>query len=156
VYKTIPVCSLVQSALLLTEHRIRKCKIEVENNCQPDVLISTSANHLEQVMINLILNGIDAIEERKSRTENLQGKLFFNVSSDGTKTEIKVKDNGTGIPENIITKIFDPFFTTKELGKGTGLGLYVSYNIIRDLGGTMKVESKMEEGSEFIITFTNY
>ncbi len=155
-FKSMAVCSMVQSALLLTEHRVRKCNIEIENNCQPDVYISTSGNHLEQVLINLILNGIDAIEERKTRDEHLQGKLWFFVSSDGIKTQIRVRDNGTGIPEKIINKIFDPFFTTKDLGKGTGLGLYVSYNIIRDLGGTLKVESKMGEGSEFIIIFNKH
>lgn len=156
IFKTTTLCSVIQSAMQLTEHRIRKCNIVVENNCQQDVLISTSVNHLEQVMVNLILNGVDAIEERKTTQENLQGKLWFSVSSDGIKTEIKVKDNGTGIPVRIMNQIFDPFFTTKELGKGTGLGLYVSYNIIRDLGGTLTVESTVGEGSEFIITFINY
>ena len=65
--------------------------------------------------------------------------------------EIKVTDNGDGIPQNIIDKIFQPFFTTKPTGQGTGLGLSLSYDIIKAHGGEIKVESKNGEGSTFII-----
>ena len=65
--------------------------------------------------------------------------------------EIKVKDNGNGIPQNIIDKIFQPFFTTKPTGQGTGLGLSLSYDIIKAHGGEIKVESKEGEGTVFII-----
>ena len=68
------------------------------------------------------------------------------------KVEIRVKDNGGGIPTNIIDKIFQPFFTTKASGEGTGLGLSLSYDIItKGHGGTIEVETKEEEGTEFII-----
>jgi signal transduction histidine kinase len=65
--------------------------------------------------------------------------------------EIRVVDNGNGIPQNIIDKIFQPFFTTKPTGQGTGLGLSLSYDIIKAHGGEIKVETKEDEGSEFII-----
>ena len=65
---------------------------------------------------------------------------------------ITVKDNGNGIPSSIIDKIFQPFFTTKPTGQGTGLGLSLSYDIIKAHGGEIKVETKEGEGSEFIIT----
>jgi signal transduction histidine kinase len=65
--------------------------------------------------------------------------------------EIRVVDNGNGIPQNIIDKIFQPFFTTKPTGQGTGLGLSLSYDIIKAHGGEIKVETKEYEGSEFII-----
>jgi len=67
------------------------------------------------------------------------------------RVEIRVKDNGPGIPQNIIDKIFQPFFTTKPTGQGTGLGLSLAYDIIKAHGGEIKVETKEREGSEFII-----
>ena len=65
--------------------------------------------------------------------------------------EIKVKDNGNGIPQKVLDKIFQPFFTTKPAGQGTGLGLSLSYDIVKAHGGELKVETKEGEGSEFII-----
>jgi signal transduction histidine kinase len=62
-----------------------------------------------------------------------------------------VKDNGKGIPQSIVDKIFQPFFTTKPTGEGTGLGLSLSYDIIRAHGGELKVQSKENEGSEFVV-----
>jgi two-component system, NtrC family, sensor kinase len=67
------------------------------------------------------------------------------------KVQIIVKDNGKGIPQNIVDKIFQPFFTTKPTGEGTGLGLSLAYDIIKAHGGTLKVESREGEGSEFVI-----
>ena len=69
----------------------------------------------------------------------------------GDKIEIRVTDNGNGIPQKIVDKIFQPFFTTKPTGQGTGLGLSLSYDIIKAHGGQIKVETKEGEGSEFII-----
>ena len=101
----------------------------------------------------MILNSIDAIEERKVNESELPGKIVFSVANNEQYTELKVKDNGIGISENLRTKIFDPFFTTKEPGKGTGLGLYVSYNLLRDMGGNLSVISEEGSGSEFILSF---
>ncbi|HQZ76064.1 MAG TPA: HAMP domain-containing sensor histidine kinase, partial [Chitinophagaceae bacterium] len=67
------------------------------------------------------------------------------------KVEIKVKDNGNGIPQKILDKIFQPFFTTKPTGQGTGLGLSLSYDIVKAHGGELKVETNEGKGSEFII-----
>ena len=67
------------------------------------------------------------------------------------KVEIKVKDNGNGVPQKVLDKIFQPFFTTKPTGQGTGLGLSLAYDIIKAHGGEMKVESKEGEGAEFIV-----
>ena len=69
----------------------------------------------------------------------------------GDKVEIKVADNGVGIPQKVVDKIFQPFFTTKPTGQGTGLGLSLSYDIIKAHGGEIRVESKEGEGSEFVI-----
>ena len=72
-------------------------------------------------------------------------------SGDGGRIEIKVSDNGGGIPESVKEKIFQPFFTTKPTGQGTGLGLSLSYDIVKSHGGEIKVDTKVGEGSEFII-----
>ncbi|HEV8273394.1 MAG TPA: HAMP domain-containing sensor histidine kinase, partial [Chitinophagaceae bacterium] len=73
------------------------------------------------------------------------------------KIEIKVKDNGNGIPKKVLDKIFQPFFTTKPTGQGTGLGLSLAYDIItKGHGGELKVETKEGEGSEFIIQLPNH
>ncbi len=69
----------------------------------------------------------------------------------GDIVELTVKDNGTGIPQKVLDKIFQPFFTTKPTGQGTGLGLSLSYDIIKAHGGELKVETKEGEGAEFII-----
>ena len=72
------------------------------------------------------------------------------------KIEIKVKDNGNGIPQKVLDKIFQPFFTTKPTGQGTGLGLSLSYDIIKAHGGEIKVKTKEREGSEFVIQLQLY
>ena len=72
-------------------------------------------------------------------------------SGDGGKIEIRVADNGNGIPQKVLDKIFQPFFTTKPTGQGTGLGLSLSYDIVKAHGGELKVETKEGEGSAFIV-----
>jgi signal transduction histidine kinase len=74
-----------------------------------------------------------------------------NTKKEGDKVFISVKDNGNGIPPKVLDKIFQPFFTTKPTGQGTGLGLSLSYDIVKAHGGELKVETKEGEGSEFII-----
>ena len=73
----------------------------------------------------------------------------------GRSIEIKVSDNGGGIPQKILDKIFQPFFTTKPTGQGTGLGLSLSYDIVKAHGGEIKVNTKENEGTEFIIQLPN-
>ncbi len=81
----------------------------------------------------------------KVSTKNLDGKV-----------EIRIGDNGNGIPKDILDKIFQPFFTTKPTGEGTGLGLSLSYDIVTKVhGGEIKIESKEGEGAEFVITLPN-
>lgn len=104
-------------------------------------------------------NAFYAVDEKKNacQAELVEaGKVYEPTVSVSTKkindkVEIKVSDNGNGIPQNIVDKIFQPFFTTKPTGQGTGLGLSLSYDIIKAHGGEIKLESKNGEGSEFII-----
>jgi len=105
-----------------------------------------------RVILNLITNAFYAVNEKKKTTGG-EYEPTVTISSKKLidKVEIKVKDNGNGIPQIVLDKIFQPFFTTKPTGQGTGLGLSLAYDIVKAQGGEIKVESKEGEGSEFII-----
>ena len=90
-------------------------------------------------------------EKSKQQVQNFEPIVSASTKRMSGMIEIRVRDNGNGIPQKIFDKIFQPFFTTKPTGKGTGLGLSMSYDIIKAYGGELKVESKEGEGSEFII-----
>ncbi len=105
-----------------------------------------------RVLLNLINNAFYAVDEKKkSGIENYEPTVSVSTKKVGGKVEIKVADNGNGIPQKVLDKIFQPFFTTKPTGQGTGLGLSLAYDIIKAHGGEFKVETKEGEGSEFII-----
>ncbi len=105
-----------------------------------------------RVVLNLLTNAFYAVnEKKKSGIENHEPTVSISTKKVNDKVEIRVSDNGNGIPQNIVDKIFQPFFTTKPTGQGTGLGLSLSYDIIKAHGGELKVETKEGEGSTFII-----
>jgi signal transduction histidine kinase len=112
-----------------------------------------------RVILNLITNAFYAVNEKKLQLSKAPSGLIgyeptVSVSTSRTnhKVEVLVRDNGNGIPQNILDKVFQPFFTTKPTGEGTGLGLSLSYDIVKAHGGELKVETKEGEGSEFIIS----
>ena len=105
-----------------------------------------------RVILNLINNAFYVVDEKKkSGIENYEPTVLVSTKKSNGKVEIKVADNGNGISQKILDKIFQPFFTTKPTGQGTGLGLSLSYDIVKAHGGELKVETKEGEGSEFII-----
>jgi len=112
-----------------------------------------------RVLLNLYNNAFYAVTEKKKQIGN-EYEPTVTVSTSrshllrrgvGGEVRISVKDNGNGIPQKIVDKIFQPFFTTKPTGQGTGLGLSLSYDIVKAHGGEIKVETKEGEGTEFII-----
>jgi signal transduction histidine kinase len=105
-----------------------------------------SQNELEQVFTNIILNARDAIRKIKK-----SGAIYINFSEDNHQINISIKDEGCGIPKEIISKIFDPFFTTKEVGKGTGLGLSICQAIVEKHNGKISVQSEVNKGSIFTV-----
>ncbi len=108
-----------------------------------------------RVILNLITNAFYVVDEKKkSGLEHYEPTVSVSTKKVQDKIEIKVADNGNGIPQKIVDKIFQPFFTTKPTGQGTGLGLSLSYDIVKAHGGELKVETKEGEGSEFIILLT--
>ncbi len=105
-----------------------------------------------RVLLNLYNNAFYAVSQKqKAESKEYEPTVSVSTKKMGNKIFISVKDNGNGIPQNIVDKIFQPFFTTKPTGQGTGLGLSLSYDIIKAHGGEIKVETKEGEGSEFII-----
>ncbi len=102
-------------------------------------------DQLFQVILNLLINSIDALENRN-------GIITIRTAVEKNNLKIEINDDGIGIPVKYLDRIFDPFFTTKEVGKGTGLGLWVSSGIIDSFGGTIEVESKENVGTKFSIT----
>ena len=113
-----------------------------------------SQQDIGRVMLNLFNNAFYAVNQKKRTAGNdYKPEVTVSTSSKGKEIEIRVKDNGTGIPESINDKIMQPFFTTKPTGEGTGLGLSLSYDIVvKGHGGTIQVTSVEHEGSEFIIS----
>ena len=105
-----------------------------------------------RVILNLINNAFYAADEKKKQAGNdYEPTVSVTTKKNNGKVEIKVSDNGNGVPQKVMDKIFHPFFTTKPTGQGTGLGLSLSYDIVKAHGGELKVETKEGEGSAFII-----
>jgi signal transduction histidine kinase len=99
---------------------------------------------LNQVFMNILVNAAQAIKEK--------GEIRITTRNDHAgNIEVRIQDNGIGIPEENISKLFNPFFTTKEVGKGTGLGLNVAYNIVQKHQGSIEIESKVGVGTTFIV-----
>jgi C4-dicarboxylate-specific signal transduction histidine kinase len=107
------------------------------------------ADQLEQVFVNIVLNAIDAINEIKN--EKHEKRISIESALVEDEAVITFTDSGSGIKEENLNKIFEPFFTTKSQGKGTGLGLWVSYGIIKSFQGNIEVDSKHELGTRFTV-----
>jgi signal transduction histidine kinase len=107
-----------------------------------------------RVLLNLYTNAFYSVSQKKKQADNeYEPTVSVTTKKIDDKVEIRVKDNGMGIPQKVMDKIFQPFFTTKPTGQGTGLGLSLSYDIItKGHGGELKVETKEGEGSEFVIS----
>jgi signal transduction histidine kinase len=133
----------IDSSLTLIQFDKKAKTITIEKQLSPAIPeVSIDYNQLSQVFINLILNAFDAMPHG--------GTLFVRSFVEANAIVIQFEDTGTGIPKENLTKIFDPFYTTKE--KGTGLGLAVSYSIIKKMGGTLIVQSETNKGTRFTIT----
>jgi len=142
-FKSWNINGLIESALNLIQYDKRAKDIKIEKELSPDIPeIITDGNQLSQVFINIILNAFDAMPEG--------GTLFLRSYMTDGKITIEFEDTGLGIPKENLSRIFDPFYTTKE--KGTGLGLAVSYSIIKKLNGLLTVESEINKGTRFRIT----
>ena len=121
-----------------------RVEVRLNLNCW-EQRINANEIQLSQLLLNLILNSFDAIGDR-------EGVLEIRTSFNDRSVELVVRDTGCGIPEEILPNIFEPFFTTKEAGKGTGLGLAIAAQMVEDHHGTIRVESRVGEGTAFTVT----
>lgn len=147
VLKPVDINEIIEKALLLIGHRLEKARITLSKEIDPGVnLIKCSQNHIEQVIINILLNAIDAVTEKQNNTSDY---IHIEAANENGFVKISIEDSGVGIPEENISKIFNPFFTTKIKEKGTGLGLSVISKIIEDHSGKIEVESTAGKFTRF-------
>jgi|UniRef100_A0A7V6A2V8 two-component system NtrC family sensor kinase len=140
----ISILSVIDDTLKLVRNQLMLSGIQVEKEIAPEVpLISGDRKSLQQVFLNLFINAIQAMPDG--------GHLVIRVWGDDGKLHVDVKDTGQGIDPAHLPHIFDPFYTTKEVGRGTGLGLSVTYGIIEKHGGHIEAHSKKGEGAVFSI-----
>jgi signal transduction histidine kinase len=146
----VHINTLIRKVFQLFEHEHRYDHIHNVLDLQEDLPpIEGNADSLTQVMFTLLSNARDAMP--RGGELNISTRKMPSGSSDSGWVEIICRDTGHGIPEDVIDKIFDPFFTTKTLKNGTGLGLSISYGIIQNHGGTIRVDSKANEGTTVVI-----
>lgn len=142
----VDLLDVMDKAVILCRREIKK-RVKVFEVTPPpcNIQLKTDPEALEQVIINLLINASHAADKRESwvRIKAYSSEDFLNHAI------LDVSDNGCGMSQETMARIFDPFYTTKGPGVGTGLGLSVSYNLIRQLGGKILVESKLEEGTRF-------
>ncbi len=134
---------LLEETLYLLKGRLPK-QIEVKFEIPEDFTIFADPQQMKQVFINLFKNAFDALEER-------EGQILVRGEKTAQETTLYFSDTGPGIPAKVLPNIFDPFFTTKEGKRGYGLGLFIVYNLIKNHGGTIEVESEVGKGTTFII-----
>ncbi len=132
--------------MLRFDHRLRSAHLKIQRELPKGAgAVNTRPHAVEQVLVNLILNALDAMADQS------EPRLDLRVYRQGQVCLVDVQDNGHGIAPEDIDHIFEPFFTTKPVGTGTGLGLTISYTTTRDHGGTIDVESSTE-GTKFTIS----
>jgi two-component system NtrC family sensor kinase len=138
--------SVVEETLSLMAHPLKTAHVRVTRNLQQELPpVLGSNNKLQQVFLNLFMNARDAMPSG--------GMVEVRTASNNGTVEIEITDTGSGIPHENLHRIFDPFFTTKISGRGTGLGLSVSYGIIKEHAGKVDVRSTPDKGTSFRLEF---
>ncbi|MCL7489714.1 MAG: ATP-binding protein, partial [Desulfobulbaceae bacterium] len=137
---------IINSALRLLRSEI-PAEINIEQDMPDNLMVWVDKQRMQQVFLNLIKNAVDACGPR--------GTIWITAREFSSKSrqevEILVSDNGPGIPPEDMKNIFDPFYTSKDVGKGSGLGLFIVHDIVESHGGTISVDSRLNEGTTFII-----
>lgn len=154
-FKIANVQEGIDNTLVLLTNRLKEDGLDIQVVKEYGQLlpIECYAGQLNQVFMNILTNAIDAIVgDPKHQTKSIPPKITIRTEQiEGEQIRITISDNGMGIPETIQTRLFDPFFTTKPVGKGTGLGMSISYRIIAQHQGRLYCQSTVGEGTDFII-----
>lgn len=143
---SIDLNEVLEESLKMVRFAMKPQSVEVVKEFQPVEKIEANRGEIQQVFTNLITNAFQAMDGNG-------GKLVLSTRSFKDLVEVKVIDQGIGIPPQHLSKIFDPFFTTKKLGEGTGLGLNIVYRIVTKYEGTIGVESREQVGTTFTLKF---
>ncbi len=147
--KTVNIYEGIDSSLILLKNMMPG-NLTVEKDYQAKGSIECYPGKLNQLFMNIIGNAIHAIKQKTLQNE--REFIFISTRDTGSQIEIRIKDTGVGMSEEVKRKIFDPFFTTKDVGEGTGLGLSIVYKIVQMHQGKIEVLSSEGGGAEFIIT----
>jgi signal transduction histidine kinase len=160
-FKVVDIHEGIDSTLMMLQHRLKarpeRSAIQVTRHYADLPLVECYPGLLNQVLMNILVNAIDALEaedtQQSSECSDRSKQLTIQTSLiDQQWVAITIADNGPGVPENVKERLFDPFFTTKPIGKGTGIGLSISYQIIVDKhGGKLSCSSNPNQGAEFVI-----
>ncbi len=142
-HQPVPLVSAVHYMLRLLEHRVRAEQVRVELNIPEQMLVYCDLNRLEQVLVNLAGNALDAMQDQAVKVLTISS-----LPAEGPRVRVRVEDTGVGLPDELLARLFEPFFTTKASGEGLGLGLVISSNIVREFGGTLRVH-KGQQGLAF-------
>ncbi|MFO1337922.1 MAG: ATP-binding protein [Burkholderiaceae bacterium] len=138
----VDLAAAVNNVLVLLEHRLRGDRVQVQVEVPAGLQVMGDATRLEQVLLNLITNALDAMQHANERWLMVQAEAL------GDRVEVRVLDNGGGISDEDLPRLFEPFFTTKPAGQGLGLGLVISSKIVREFGGTLRAR-RGERGMVF-------
>ncbi|MGC9506206.1 sensor histidine kinase [Baaleninema sp.] len=148
----------IDSSLMILGNRLKgkgdRSAIEVVKNYGDLPPVECYAGSINQVFMNILTNAVDALEEFRTAKEKSGEPCQIRIETQANETHVRIciEDNGSGIPETVKPKIFDPFFTTKPIGKGTGLGMSISYQIVTEKhGGQLRCDSEIDRGTRFVI-----
>ncbi len=151
-FHEVDVADTVESALRFLSAEWKDGRVDVENLVDEDFAVRADRNKLVQVLLNLIQNAFDALRDHPP-TDGSKGKVRITTTRDAGRRQIRIRDNGPGIPDHHLPHIFEPFYTTKEVGKGMGLGLSICYRLVDEAGGKISVDTQPGSFCEFVLDF---
>ena len=148
-YKWTDINQLVDNTLSLVGFDRRAKSVTIKNITSPDLpIVWLNPQHFEQVLLNIFLNALDAMNAKSGEQEHVL--MITRELKDGM-IEIRIRDTGIGMSPEVCKRAFESFFTTKEISKGTGLGLFISYNLIAEIDGTIEMNSELGKGTTVIV-----
>jgi C4-dicarboxylate-specific signal transduction histidine kinase len=136
----------IEHTTLLLAPRLDEQEVVVSSDLRPpDLQVRVDAGRMEQVLVNLMVNALDAMRDKTG------GRIEIRAEIQGGAVLLTVRDNGPGVPDPLLAQLTEPFFTTKPVAAGLGLGLTIIDSIVRDAGGALRIRNHPDGGAEFLI-----